>query len=99
MSAPSREVAVDLFAVEAANKGDRSALENKADAVMAQANAVVFARGFEALEVGNLLKGSCVFDSLNDFPDSAKQRRVCNGGQICVEGLAESSVHAARASR
>ena len=80
-------------------QGDRAALENKADAIIAHPNAVVFARGFEAFEVGNLLKDPCAFHLLNDLPDSAKPRGVCDGGQISLERFAESRVHPARASR
>ena len=81
----SREVTVDFFAVEAANERHRAGLKYKAGPVIANPNAIVFAGGFEALEIGNLLKGSSGFDLLNDFPDPAEQCRVYDSGQIRVK--------------
>ena len=72
----SREVTVDFLAVEAANESYRMALENKSDAIISDADTVVFARGFEAFEIGNLLKGLRSFHLLDDFLDSPKQRGV-----------------------
>ena len=88
----SREVSVDFLAVQASNKRDRTALEDKTDAV-------VLAGGFEAFEIGNLLKSLGRLDLLDDFPDSAKQRGVVDASQVCVEGFAEGGLHAQRASR
>lgn len=73
MARKSREITVDFLAVEAANERHCAALENQADAVIAYANAVVFAGGFQTFEVGNLRKGLRGLHLLDDFFDSAKQ--------------------------
>ena len=95
----SRKVTVNLPTVKTTNERHRAALENKADAVIAQANAVVFACGFETLEVGNLLEGSGRLHLLDDFSDSPEQRGVSDGGEVRVKRLAKRRVHATRASR
>jgi hypothetical protein len=53
----SRKIPVNLLAAEAANERHCATLEDKANAVIAHANAVVFAPGFQPFEIGNLLKG------------------------------------------
>lgn len=95
----SWEVTVDFFPVEAANECDRAVLENKTHAVIAYANTIILARGFEAFEVGNLLESSGGFHMLDHFLDPAKQRGVGDGRQVCLEDFAEGGVQAARARR
>jgi hypothetical protein len=77
---PSGEVSVDLLAVETANERHGAALKNKTNPVITHPNAIVFAGGFETLEIGNLLKGPGRFNLLNDLSDPAEQRRVLDDG-------------------
>lgn len=67
-------------AVATTGERQRTTLQNKANPVNARANTTVFADGFEALEVGNLLKGPGCFHLLNDLSDPAEQRHVRDDG-------------------
>jgi hypothetical protein len=93
------EITVDFFAVETANECDRAVLEDKTYAVIAHADSVIFARGFETFEVWYLLESPGGFHKLDHFSDSAKQRGVGDGRQVRLEGFAEGGVRAARARR
>lgn len=98
MARPSREVAVNLPAVEAANERQRAALENKTDAVIPHAEAVVFAGGCETFEIGNLLEGSCGLCLLDHLLDPSQQRGVGNGREVRGKGFPKGRPHTARAS-
>lgn len=95
----SREIAVNLLAVEATHEGDRAVIKNKTNAIIAHANAVVFALRIQSLEVGNLLESAGGFNLFNHFLDSSPQPGVSDDGQVCVKGFAKERVHAARSSR
>ena len=64
-------------------------LEHKADAVISHANPVVFACGFEAFEIGNLLEGLRRFDLFDHSLNSAQQRHIRDLGQIGVKRFAD----------
>ncbi len=76
----SWKVTVNFLAVKTADKCDRTIFKNKAEAVFAQPDAVILAGGFEPFEVGNLLECPCGLHLLDDFPNSAQQRRVGDDG-------------------
>lgn len=90
---------MDFLAVEAANECDRTVFEYKTHTVIAHTNTVILAGGFEAFEIGNLLKSSGGFHLFDHFPDPAKQRGGGDDGQICLEGFAKGRLQAARAKR
>jgi hypothetical protein len=75
----SREVAVDFLAIKAANKRHAPLLENKAEPVIAHADAIVFATGFQSFEIGNLLERPGGFHLLDDLLDPAQQRGIPDG--------------------
>lgn len=65
------KVTVNLFASETTDECDCAILEYKAYTIVADSNAVIFSRGFETLEIGNLLErtGSFhLFDHSLDAP-------------------------------
>jgi hypothetical protein len=67
--------------MQAAHEGYRALVEDNADAVIAQANAEVFALCLQPLEIGNILKGSGCFNLLDHALYSAQQPIVADGGQ------------------
>lgn len=95
----SGKVAVNLLAVEAADKGDGALFEDQAHPIITDADAVVFAPGVQPLEVGYLLESAGGFYLFNHPLDAAPQSGVGQGGKVPVKGFAKARVHAARSSR
>jgi len=85
--------------MQAADKCDRAIRKNKTEPIITDPDAVIFAGGFETLEVRNLLEGARGLDLFDDFPYAPQQGWVGDGGQIRFEGFAEGGFHAARARR
>ena len=95
----SGKVPINLLTIETPHERDRALLENKTDAIITHANAVVFALRIKALKVGNLLESLGGFDLFNHFLDSSQESGVGDDGQIRVEGFAKKRFHAARSRR
>jgi len=85
--------------MEATHECDRTLLENKTDAIIAESNAEIFSFCLKALEVGDLLESSGGFDLFDHLLDSSQQPGVGDRGQILLEGFAKEGLHTARSSR
>jgi hypothetical protein len=85
----SGKKAVNFPAMQTAHECDRTLLENKPDAIIAESNAEIFPLCLKPLEVGNLLECSGGFNLFDYFLDSPQQAGVCNCGQILVKGFAK----------
>ena len=81
----SREVAVNFLPVKASHKGDCTLLENKAQAIIADTNAVVFALGLQLFEVGNLLECSGRLHLFNHTLNPPTQSGIGEGGQASAK--------------